>query len=166
MSAAADAPQLAIIVAVSRNGFIGAGGDLPWHLPEDLRHFKRTTKGHAVIMGRKTFESIGRPLPERRNIVVTRSEGATFDGCEAANSLTQAIDLARETDPCPFVIGGESLYREALSIATDLYLTTIDRDVEGDARFPEDLSSFDEVESRAGETPGVVFRHLRRAGTY
>jgi dihydrofolate reductase len=156
---------LALIVAVARNGVIGKAGTLPWHLPEDLKHFKKTTEGHAIIMGRKTHESIGRRLPKRRNIVVTRTQGAVSHGCETANDLEEAIALARTTDECPFVIGGASLYEQALPLATELHITTIDRDVEGDTCFPDDLSDFEEVESRAGETPGVVFRRLRRKAT-
>lgn len=153
---------LALIVALAQNGVIGKDGTLPWHVPEDLKHFKKTTKGHAVIMGRKTFESIGRPLPSRRNIVVSRGEAASFPGCEVSDSLTGAIDLARTSDDCPFIIGGASLYEEALPLATEIHLTTIDRDIEGDTHFPTDLSAFEEVESRPGTTEGVTFRLLRR----
>jgi dihydrofolate reductase len=160
--ALAPLAPLALIAAVARNGVIGKGGGLPWHVSEDLKHFKTTTSGHVVIMGRKTYESIGRPLPKRRNIVVTRQAEAEFAGCEAAPSLDEAVALARTTDPCPFIIGGASLYEEALPIATELHLTTIDEDVEGDTYFPGDLSAFEEVESRKGETPGVSFRLLRR----
>jgi len=158
---AALAP-LALIVAVARNHVIGKDGGLPWHVSEDLKHFKKTTTGHVIIMGRNTHDSIGRALPGRRNIVVTRKAGAVFPGCEAAHSLEEAITLARTTDSCPFIIGGASLYKEVLPIATELHLTTIDEDVEGDTYFPEDLSEFEEVESRDGETPGVVFKVLRR----
>jgi len=157
----APAP-LALIAAVARNGVIGIGGALPWHISEDLEHFKETTDGHAIIMGRKTHDSIGRALPGRRNIVVTRATGALFPGCETAQGIAEAIGLARTTDDCPFVIGGASLYEEALPLATELYLTTVDEDVEGDTYFPTDLSDFEEVQSRAGKTPGVVFRLLRR----
>ena len=153
---------LALIVAVARKGVIGKDGGLPWHVSEDLKHFKKTTSGHAIIMGRKTYDSIGRPLPKRRNIVVTRQADGEFPGCERAASLDEAIALARSTDPCPFIIGGASLYEEALPIATEIHLTTIDEDVDGDTCFPGDMSAFEEVESRAGETPGVVFRLLRR----
>lgn len=156
---------LALIVAVARGGVIGRDGTLPWRLPEDLEHFKQTTRGHALIMGRKTHESIGRALPGRRNIVVTRSTTAVFAGCETARSLREAIAMARQTDPCPFVIGGASLYEEALPLATELHLTTIDRDVEGDTYFPMDLAEFDESECREGRTPGVAFRLLRRRVT-
>ena len=153
---------LALIVAVARGGVIGRDGALPWHLPEDLEHFKKTTRGHTIIMGRRTHESIGRALSGRRNIVVTRSAPAAFPGCETAQSLREAIAMARRTDECPFVIGGASLYEQALPLATELHLTTIDRDVEGDTYFPMELAEFDESECREGETPGVVFRLLRR----
>ena len=153
---------LALIAAVARNGVIGKHGTLPWHVPEDLKHFKKTTSGHVIIMGRKTHDSIGRPLPKRRNIVVTRQPDARFAGCEAAHSLTEAIALARTSDECPFIIGGASLYEEALPLATELHLTTIDEDVAGDTFFPEDLSEFVEAESRHGQTPGVVFKLLHR----
>jgi len=158
---AAQAP-LALIVAVARNGVIGHQGGLPWHIPEDLKHFKKTTSGHAIIMGRKTYDSIGRPLPKRRNIVVTRQSNLELPGCDRAENLDEAIALARTTDPCPFIIGGASIYEEALSMATELHVTEIDREVEGDTYFPEDLSAFEEVESRPGETPGVTFHLMRR----
>jgi dihydrofolate reductase len=154
---------LALIAAVARNGVIGKDGALPWHVSEDLKHFKKTTDGHVIIMGRKTHDSIGRPLPKRRNIVVTRQTGARFPGCEAAHSLDEAIALARTTDDCPFIIGGASLYKEALPLATELHLTTIDEDVAGDTYFPEDLSEFVEVESRPGETPPPAAGQLRFA---
>jgi dihydrofolate reductase len=135
-----------VIVAVSDNGVIGRDGDLPWRLPEDLRHFKRTTLGHAVVMGRATWESIGFPLPKRRNIVLTRNREYVAEGAEVAHSLEEALVLARETDPEPFVIGGATLYAEALPIATRLEITEVHRDVEGDTSFPEfDRAAFTEV---------------------
>jgi dihydrofolate reductase len=155
-------PPLALIVAVARNGVIGKEGGLPWHVSEDLKHFKNTTVGHAVIMGRKTHDSIGRALAKRRNIVVSTHPGATFPGCETARTLEEAIALARKTDPCPFVIGGASLYEKAMPLATEIHLTTIDQDVDGDAYFPGDLRDFEEVETHPGQTPGVTFRLLRR----
>ncbi|MGB5809152.1 MAG: dihydrofolate reductase [Polyangiales bacterium] len=152
---------LALIVAVSRNGVIGRDGALPWHVPEDLKHFKRTTSGHAIIMGRKTFESIGRPLPSRRNIVVSTTVSA-FDGCEAVESLDEAIALARTSDELPFVIGGARLYEEALPLVTEIHLTHIDEDIEGDTHFPADLTGFEESEVRQGQDRRVTFRLLRR----
>lgn len=149
-------------MAVARNGVIGKEGELPWHVREDLKHFQKTTVGHAVIMGRKTHDSIGHPLAKRRNIVVSTRTGASFAGCEVARTLEEAIALARKTDPCPFVIGGASLYEKALPLATEIHLTTIERDVDGDTYFRSDLSEFEEVEARPAQTPGITFRLLRR----
>src|SRR6202171_4895790 len=127
--------RVALIAAVARNGIIGAGNRLPWHLPEDLSRFRTLTSGHTVIMGRKTWESIGKPLPNRQNIVVSRQAGLLIDGASVAHSLDEALSLAVRQDPV-FVIGGEALYRLALPLAAVLYLTEIDRDFPGDARFP------------------------------
>jgi dihydrofolate reductase len=138
---------LALIVAVSRNGVIGRDGGLPWHLSEDLKFFKRVTTGHAVIMGRRTHESIGKPLVNRRNIVVTRDPKLTLTGCEIAHSLDGAIALARTTDREPVVIGGAALYTEALPRVTRLYLTEVHREVAGDTFFPAlDRDEWSEVE--------------------
>ncbi len=154
-------PPLALVVAMARNRGIGLAGRLPWHLPEDLKRFKALTLGHAVLMGRKTHESIGRPLPGRRNIVVTRS-GATFAGCETAASLDEALALARTSDALPMVIGGAELYAQALPRATHLYLTRVDRDVEADTYFP----AFDEADwvlvREEMLSPGVSFVELVR----
>lgn len=114
---------------------IGNDGRLPWRLPDDLKHFRALTSGHAVIMGRRTWESIGRPLPDRQNIVVSRRHRFTATGCAVAHSLQEAIDLAAMTGPV-FVIGGEALYRDALPLADLLHLTEIRRDFAGDAKFP------------------------------
>ena len=128
-------PRLHLIVARARNGVIGNRGAMPWHLPEDLAHFKRTTLGHCIIMGRKTWDSIGRPLPGRRNIVVTRNAHWRAEGAEAASSLDAALALCGSGDV--FVIGGGELYAEALRRpVAGLHLTEIDADFEGDARFP------------------------------
>jgi len=154
---------LALIVAVSRNGVIGRDGDLPWHIPEDLKHFRRNTVGHAIIMGRKTWDSIGRPLPKRRNIVVTRKRGMVLEGAEVVHSLGEALDLAREEDPEPRVIGGATLYREAFPSATRLLLTEVQRDVEGDTYFPDwNEADWEEVAREPGLSEDVVFRELRR----
>ena len=155
---------------------IGVSGKLPWHIPEDLKHFRRVTTGHAIIMGRKTYESIGRPLPNRRNIVVSRTARVELngvviqeayrapEGCEVARSLEAAIELARETDSEPRVIGGAEIYRAALPLATKIYLTEVNRDVNGgDAFFPSfDLSEWIETE-RTESSTDVVFRTLERA---
>jgi dihydrofolate reductase len=126
---------VALIAAVARNGIIGAGNRLPWHLPEDLTRFRTLTSGHTVIMGRKTWESIGKPLRNRQNIVVSRQLGLRLDGAAVAHSLDEALAMAARPDPV-FVIGGEALYRSALPLAALLYLTEIERDFHGDARFP------------------------------
>ena len=132
-------PKLALIVAVARNGIIGATneagvGTLPWHLPEDLKHFKETTSGHPIIMGRKTWESLGRALPNRRNIVITRQPGYTATGAEVFGSLTEA--LAATHAVASFVIGGAELYRQALPLAGQLIVTEVGIDAEGDTSFP------------------------------
>jgi dihydrofolate reductase len=135
-SPAAGAPaRLAIVVAVAANGTIGANGTLPWRLPGDLRRFRSLTTGHAVVMGRRTWESIGRPLPDRQNIVVTRSRDFAAAGAEIAHSLDEALRLARLPAPV-FCIGGAELYREALPRADALYVTEIARAVPGDTVFP------------------------------
>jgi dihydrofolate reductase len=136
LAAAPSAPPLAIIAAVAANGVIGDGNRLPWRLPEDLRRFRALTTGHAVIMGRRTWESIGRPLPGRQNIVVTRSRAAAPAGTETAASLAEALALVRMPAPA-FCIGGGELYREALPLAATLYLTEIARPFAGDAHFPQ-----------------------------
>lgn len=157
---------LALIAAMARRRVIGHEGQLPWHVPEDLRFFKATTLEHAIIMGRKTYESTGRPLPRRRNIVVSRRPGFVAPGCEVTATVDEAIALARQTDPRPFVIGGGEIYREALPQVTRMYLTFIDRDVPGDAFFPEyDADAWQETERRAGAEPDVVYVVLDRKTT-
>lgn len=127
---------LTLIVARARNGVIGRDNTLPWRLPEDLAHFKRTTMGAPVIMGRKTWESIGRPLPGRRNIVVSRNPELRLDGAEIASSLEDALRLCVGVEQA-FLIGGAQLYAEALPSADRLIVTEIDAEFEGDAHFPE-----------------------------
>jgi len=130
-----------LIVARARNGVIGRHGTLPWHLPEDLAHFKRTTMGHTVIMGRKTWDSISRPLPGRRNIVITRDPRWLAPGAETATSLEQALQRCAapsgQAERDVFIIGGAQLYAQALQQHVDsIFLTEIDADFEGDALFP------------------------------
>jgi dihydrofolate reductase len=126
---------LALIVAVARNGVIGAANGLPWRLPDDLRRFRALTTGHAVIMGRKTWESLPRPLPGRQNIVVTRQSGYAAAGAETAASLDDAMARARMPAPA-FCIGGGELYAVALRQADVVYVTEIGRDFAGDTWFP------------------------------
>ena len=125
----------AIIAAVASNGIIGVDNRLPWRLPEDLKRFRALTSGHAVVMGRKTWESLPRALPDRQNIVVTRSHDYHTEGAETASSLPDA--LAKATRPPPaYCIGGSALYRDALPLADTMYITEIDRPFAGDAAFP------------------------------
>ena len=128
-------PSLALIAAVARNGVIGVDNRLPWRLPDDLRRFRELTTGHSIIMGRKTWESIGRPLPDRQNIVVTRQQNFQASGADVVASLEAALAAAIMPEPV-FVIGGEALYREALPLASRLYLTEIQKEFPGDAHFP------------------------------
>jgi len=128
-------PPLAIVAAVARNGVIGAGGGLPWRLPDDLRHFRALTRGHAVIMGRRTWESLPAPLAERQNIVVTSHASYVAPGARIVPGLDEAL-AAVELPPPAFCIGGAVLYRDALPRATTLHLTEIARDYDGDTRFP------------------------------
>jgi dihydrofolate reductase len=133
--AVGGARSVVVIAAVAANGVIGAGNRLPWHLPEDLRRFRALTTGHAVIMGRRTWESMPGALPGRQNIVVTRQRGYRAPGAEIAGSLDEALALVRLPEPA-FCIGGGELYRAALPRATALYLTEIARAYDGDAAFP------------------------------
>jgi dihydrofolate reductase len=128
-------PRVALIVAVARNGVIGDANRMPWRLPEDLRRFRALTSGHTVIMGRKTWQSIGKALPDRQNIVVTRQHDLVAPQTQIARSFEEALALATRPEPV-FVIGGETLYREALPVAHRMHVTEIDRDFAGDTHFP------------------------------
>ena len=132
---------ISIIVAMDRNGVIGLEGDLPWHLSSDLKHFRAITMGKPLIMGRKTHESIGRPLPGRKNIVLTRSKDFLAEGCVVVNSQEQALELVADVEEVMFM-GGAGIYDEALSHANRLYLTEVHADVNGDVYFPE----FDKID--------------------
>jgi dihydrofolate reductase len=148
---------LSMIAAVAKNKVIGNKGQLPWRVPEDLKFFKSMTTGHAIVMGKKTYDSTGKPLPNRRNIVVSRS-AVSIEGAEVCGSIDEAIARARETDPEPFIIGGAEIYRLALPFATRMYITEIDQSPEGDTHFPDfSLSEWKETERRAAETAGVTF---------
>lgn len=127
-------PRITIIVARAANGVIGHGNRLPWHLPEDLKHFKATTLGHAVLMGRRTFESIGKPLPNRRNLVLTRQPDWQAAGCERVGSLAEAIARCADASEL-FIAGGDEVYRQALTIADRAIVTELDIEPEGDAFF-------------------------------
>ena len=150
----AGGPRIHLIAAVASNGVIGANGKLPWNLPEDLKHFRRITLGHPVIMGRRTWESLGKALPERENIVVTGSAGYDAPGAAVASSLGAALALCAD-EPLVFVIGGHRLFVESLPVAAGMVLTEISRSYEGDAWFPEfDRSQWRETKREAHTATG------------
>ena len=126
---------ITLIVAMARNRAIGLDGEMPWHLPGELKHFKTTTMGKAIVMGRKTWESIGRALPGRRNIVITRQQDFAAEGCDVVQSTDEAIVAAGDVDEI-MVIGGSEVYALFLPVAQRLYLTRVHADVNGDAFFP------------------------------
>ena len=144
-----------IIVAVAENGVIGDKNSLLWHISEDLRNFKRITSGHPVIMGRKTYESLGRPLPNRTNVVITRSE-MFIEGCTVVHSLEEAVGMFPAGEEV-FIIGGAQIYEQALPIADRFYLTRVGRAYDGDTSFPE----WDESEWRL-----VSAEHFDRGETF
>lgn len=129
-------PCISLVVAMSTNRVIGINNTLPWHLPADLKHFKSLTMGHHIIMGRKTYESIGKPLPGRTSVVITRNSDNKMPGVVVANSLQSAL-AACGNDEEIFVIGGAELYRQAIDVADRIYLTQIDAFISGDTYFAE-----------------------------
>lgn len=150
---ATEKPRVSVIAALAKNRVIGIENRLPWRLPEDLAHFKALTLGHPVLMGRKTFESLGRPLPGRTNVVITRNPDYRRDGCRVAASIPAAIALCGDADEV-FFIGGADLYAQAIPLADRLYLTEVDVEATGDAWFPDyDREAFREV-SRELHTGG------------
>ena len=154
---------LTLIAAVARNRVIGRENRLPWHLPADLRHFRELTMGHAVIMGRKTWESLPdkfRPLPGRQNIVVTRNPDYAAPGAQIVHSLDDALKTARGSEA--FVIGGAELYRSAMRLADRLQLTEIDADYAGDTWFPvRDTAAWREAGREAGKADGLAYAFVR-----
>jgi dihydrofolate reductase len=157
--------RISLVAAVARGGVIGRDGTIPWRVPEDGRHFRELTMGHAVVMGRKTWDSLPdrfRPLPGRRNVVVTRNEAWSAEGAERAGSLADAL-LLLEGAQQVYVIGGAALYADALPLADELLLTELDLDVEGDTFFPDwDRTAFEEVarEEHVSES-GIPFAFVR-----
>jgi dihydrofolate reductase len=133
-----------IIVAIAQNNAIGINNQLLWHLPNDLKHFKNTTSGHTVIMGRKTFDSVGKPLPKRRNIVITR-QNISIEGCEVVNSVEAALALCADEYEV-FIVGGAEIYKLAMPLTDKIYLTIVHHDFEGDTYFPQiDYSQWNET---------------------
>ncbi len=136
MPPAPSAPRIALIAAMAKNRVIGVENRLPWQLPADLRHFKTLTMGHHIIMGRKTFDSIGRPLPGRTTVIVSRRRDYEVPGCVVAHSVADAVQACGD-DPEVFFVGGAELYAQALAVADRIYLTEIQAEFPGDACFPE-----------------------------
>ena len=150
--------RISLIAATAENGVIGRDGRLPWHLPDDLKRFRALTTGHHVIMGRRTQQSIGRPLPGRTNLVLSRDPSYRADGCHVVRSLDQALGIARAAgEDEAFVIGGAAVYAAALALADRIYLTRVGARVDGDVLFP-DLDPREWVE-RSREEHGVDARH-------
>ncbi len=157
-----SSPSLSIIVAMAQNRTIGINNTLPWRCPEDLKHFKALTMGHHMIMGRKTFDSIGKPLPGRTTVIVTRNEDLKIEGCVIAHSLEQALGVCTDDNEI-FIVGGAELYTQAMPLVDTLYITEIRQDVAGDAYFPEfDKSEWIEVarEMRYQEAPQPLVYHF------
>ena len=163
---------VAMVVAMSRNRVIGVDNQLPWYLPEDLKFFKRITLGKPLVMGRKTFESIGRPLPGRLNIVVTRSHDFQHEGVRVCHDLASALALADQQATIDgaeeiAVIGGGEIFRHAMPSASRLYLTEVDVDIAGDTYFPEfDSQEWQEVQRVVGEESGTGDAQGRRRPEY
>ncbi len=128
---------LSLIAAIGKNNELGKNNTLLWNMPADMKHFRDTTRGHTVIMGRKTFESIGRPLPNRRNIVITRDNQYQKDGIEVVHSMEEALALVKDSDEEVFNIGGSEIYKVGMPFADKLYITHIDGSFDADAFFPE-----------------------------
>lgn len=143
--------KLSLIVAIAQNGCIGINNKLPWYLPEDLKYFRRLTTGNIVIMGRKTFESISKPLPNRQNIVISRNADFSFDGIKTVTSIEQALDVANSMADISgieeaFIMGGAQIYEQSLPLAQRLYVTEVKKAVTGDAFFPSiDLAQWQEI---------------------
>jgi len=147
---------VSIIVATAEGGVIGKTGGLPWYLPADLVHFKQITMGHPIIMGRVTYESIGRPLPGRYNIVITSGKKYKAEGCEIVSSLKDAIAAAQK-DPASdevFIIGGASIYEQAMPLADRIYLTRVRAKIDGDKYFKYDPSEWKEISSEPHQADG------------
>jgi dihydrofolate reductase len=153
--------QLSIIVAIANNRVIGINNTLPWHLPEDLKRFRALTTGHHIIMGRKTYESLGRLLPGRTTVIVTRNKDYKVEGALIAYSLESAVALCKNDDEV-FLIGGAELYQDGLKLADKLYITEVDLTVDGDAFFPEfDLSVWQETSREAHTSAqGLPFGYI------
>ena len=149
---------MVLVAAVADNGVIGRDGDIPWHLPEDLRHFRVTTRGNTVLMGRRTFDSIGRPLPERTNVVVTRNPDWSAAGVYVVHSVAEGIERAQEFDGDVMVIGGGDVYAAAMPLADVQVLTEVHATPEGDTTYPAwDRAQWREAERRTHDGYDLVW---------
>lgn len=156
--------EVIIIVAVAKNNVIGRDGALPWHLPSDLRHFKKTTMGYPLIMGRKTYDSIGRPLPGRDNVVLTRNPELELPGCIVVHTMEEALDHCR-TQEKVFIIGGADIFRLAMPMTDTIIYTALEREVEGDVFLdPVDTDTFEIVDRKMcdEEEPYQIIRYERK----
>lgn len=158
-------PMIAHIVAAARNGTIGTQGQLPWDIPEDMKFFREQTAGHVVIMGRKTYESIGKPLPKRFNIVISRQPNYRVDGASVVPSVAEALTLAGRKSADwgdeIYIIGGGEIYRQSMDLVDTIYLTRILKEVEGDAKYPEiDSEKFKEVARRPSQDSPIPLLFL------
>lgn len=152
--------MISAIVAMSKNRVIGRQGALPWRLPEDLKRFKAITLGHPIVMGRKTFDSIGRVLPGRQNIVVSRQVGLKIEGADVVQTVDQALELARANEQDVFIVGGGEIYSQTLPRVNRLYLTLVHQEISGDAYFPVlDWNEWEEV-SREDRSDPISFSFL------
>ncbi len=148
--------QISLIAAMAKNRVIGRQGDIPWKIPGEQKIFKKITLGHAVIMGRKTYESLQRPLVERTNIIVTRQPGYAAEGCVVVHDLSQALDSCPPGEDEAFIIGGGQLYQAAFAMCDRIYLTVIPRDIDGDTYFPKiPLTEFKVIESETIAAAGI-----------
>ncbi len=157
-------PEIHIIVAMTKNRVIGMDNNIPWHIPEDLHHFKTTTMGHGLIMGRKTWESIGKPLPGRSNIILSRTTDYTAHGCHHATSLAEAISYAATIHKKIFIIGGGQIYQQALTLAHAIHITLLHRNIQGDIFFPhlpKDIFSLQTETEHQWREP-VTLQHFSR----
>lgn len=146
--------MIKLIAALSKNQKIGQNNQMPWHIPKDLEYFKRVTNGHPILMGRKTFESIGRPLPNRRNIILTQNKAYKVEGVEVIHSFKEALFLCQNLNEV-FIIGGGEIYSLFLPYADELYLTLIHQSVEGDTNFPDFKDQFKCIQSTPIKTNSI-----------
>jgi dihydrofolate reductase len=154
-------PKISLVAALSENRVIGKGNQLPWHISADLQHFKKITSGHPVIMGRKTYESMGRLLPNRTNIIITRDSNYLVEGAVMVHSLENGIEEGKRVDQSEiFIIGGGQIFEQTISIADKLYLTLVHTKIEGEVFFPDYSGFTHEVSRQEGEESGLHFTFL------